>query len=186
MRLKNGLCEHNIDPNLREGEKMLDPASQTKLNKSLLTIRIVYFACLISLAIYLFITNIIIELHHGSFESFTKSKEVNLVKNILYLISGLTVVVILILQRFLSNPNKIPLIPTSTTNIDEILRALTSGSILIFALCETVALYGLVLFLIAGLLKGFYFLLGLSFVLLLICFPKREKWEEIVKIVRIW
>lgn len=152
---------------------MLDPVSETKLNKSLLTVRIIYFALVISLAIYLFIPHIIIELHHNSFEGFDKFKEVDLLKNILYLISGLTVIIILILRRFL-------VIPLITTNIDEILRALTSGSIFIFALCESIVLYGLVLFLIAGLLGEFYFLAGLSFVLFLICFPKRQKWEEIV------
>lgn len=159
---------------------MLDPVSETKLNKSLLTVRIIYFACVISLVIYLFIPHIIIELHHGSFEGFANFKEVDLLKNILYLISGLTIVIVLILRRFLSNPNKIPLISISTTNIDEILRALISGSIFIFALCEAVTLYGLVLFLIAGLLGEFYFLGGVSFILFLICFPRRQKWEETV------
>ncbi|MEW6607801.1 MAG: hypothetical protein AB1414_10185 [bacterium] len=154
---------------------MLEPTSQTKLNKSLLTIRIIYFANILSLVIYLFIPNI---LHHFSFEGLVKFKEIDWLKNILYLISALTVVVILIVKRFLDNPGKIPLTPES--KIDEIIRPLISGNILIFALCETIALYGLVLFLIGSLLGEFYFLIGLSFVLFLICFPKQEKWEKIV------
>lgn len=159
---------------------MLSSDSLAKFNKSLLIIRIIYFAFIILLAIYLYISNIIIELHHGSFEGFTKFKEVELFKNILYITSILTVVVIFILWRFLYDPSKIPLIPTSTTNIDEILRALISGSILIFALCKSIVLYGFVLFLIGGMLIEFYFLAGASFILLLICFPKRAKWEEVI------
>ncbi|MEW6620029.1 MAG: hypothetical protein AB1422_11965 [bacterium] len=154
---------------------MLEPTSKTKFNHALLTIRIVYFANILSLIIYLFIPNI---LHHFSFEGLVKFKEFDWLKNILYLISALTIVVILILKRFLDNSGKIPL--TSESKIDEIIRPLISGNILIFALCETIALYGLVLFLIGSLLGEFYFLIGLSFVLFLICFPKQEKWQKIV------
>jgi len=164
---------------LDERRKMLAPDSEPKLNKSILTIRIIYFAFISSLVIYLIIPHLIIKLHHGFLKGFAMFEKVYLLKNILYLISILTAVIIFILQRFLSNPNKILLTPGST-NIDEILKALTSGSIIIFALCESIALYGLVLFLIAGLLKEFYFLIGLSFILLIMCFPKRQKWEEII------
>ncbi|MDI6736675.1 MAG: hypothetical protein QME42_10890 [bacterium] len=152
---------------------MLDSNLQLKLNKSLLTTRIVYFAFMVSLVIYLFIPNIIIKLEHGNFDGFARFKEVDLLKNIIYLISGLTVVVVLVLRRFLTN------LPTST--VDEILKGLISGNIVLFALSESPVIYGLVLFIIAGMLKEFYFSIGLSFVLLLICFPNRTQWEEIMR-----
>ncbi|MFH1563369.1 MAG: hypothetical protein ABIF11_08150 [Nitrospirota bacterium] len=155
---------------------MLDLSSQPKFNKALLTIRIVYFAFIISLAMYLFIPNIIIKLGNGNFEGLANFKEADLLKNMLYLISGLTVVVILILRRFLTNPHKMP-----ASTVNELLKGLISGNTVIFVLCETLALYGLVLFSIAGMLKEFYFLVGLSFILLFICFPNRAQWEESVR-----
>jgi hypothetical protein len=159
---------------------MLAPDSQIKLNKALLIIWIIHFAFILSLIIYLYVSNIVIELHHGRFEGFVEFKEVDLLKNILYLVSALIVLIIFILRRFLATPNKIPLIPTSTTDIDEILRALISANILIFALCSTPVLYGFMLFLLDGILREFYFLVAVSFILLIICFPKRHKWEEII------
>jgi hypothetical protein len=159
---------------------MLEQNSKAKFNKALLITRIVHLAFILSLIVYLYISNIIIKLHYGFFAGFVKFKEVDLLKNILYLVSALTVMVIFILCRFLATPNKIPLIPTSTTDIDEILRALTSANILIFALCASPVLYGFVLFLLDGMLIEFYFLTGLSFILLIICFPKRHKWEKTI------
>lgn len=149
---------------------MVNSDSQPKVNKALLTTRIVYFAFIVSLVIYLFMPNIIIKLEHGNFDGFVKFKEINLLKNILYLFSGLTVVVILILRRFLTN------LPTST--VDEMLKGLMSGHIVLFALSESPVIYGLVLFLIGGMVREYYFLVGLSFVLLLICFPNRAQWER--------
>jgi len=155
---------------------MLDSSSESKLNQSLFTIRIIYFAFIISLSILLFIPNITLHSYIGGLAKF---KEVDYrLKNILYLLSFLTGGIILILRRFLDNPNKIPLIPKSS--FDEILKPLISGKIVLFTLCGTMALYGFVLFLITGKLGEFYFLAGVSFILLLLCFPKREKWEKIV------
>jgi len=155
---------------------MLEQSFKSKLNQSLFTIRLVYFAFIISLAILFFIPKIISPICIGGLARF---KQVDYgLKNILYFVFILTGVVILILNRFLDNPKKIPLIPKS--NLEEILRPLISGKILLFTLCETMALYGFVLLLINGRLGEFYFLVGVSFILFLICFPKRGKWEKIV------
>jgi hypothetical protein len=50
------------------------------------------------------------------------------------------------------------------------------ASILAFALCESLAIYGLVLFLVNGLRQDFYLFLGLSVVAAMINFPRFERW----------
>ncbi len=55
---------------------------------------------------------------------------------------------------------------------------LIAASMISFALCESIAIYGLVLFLMNGARSEFYLFLGLSFVALAIHFPRLERWQE--------
>jgi F0F1-type ATP synthase membrane subunit c/vacuolar-type H+-ATPase subunit K len=58
---------------------------------------------------------------------------------------------------------------------------LISASVVAFALSESVAVYGLVLFLIQGDSTDFYLFLMISLIYFTIYFPKYEKWEEWVR-----
>ena len=60
-------------------------------------------------------------------------------------------------------------------------QRLMTASIVTFALCESVAIYGLVLFLIQGDAGDFYLFLALSLLFYTVYFPKYEKWEEWIK-----
>lgn len=55
---------------------------------------------------------------------------------------------------------------------------LISSCIVSFALCESIAVYGLVLFLISGARPEFYVFLSLSLLAFLINFPRQERWQE--------
>jgi F0F1-type ATP synthase membrane subunit c/vacuolar-type H+-ATPase subunit K len=57
-------------------------------------------------------------------------------------------------------------------------QRLVTAAIVTYALCESVAIYGLVLFLIQGNTSDFYFFLALSFACFGIYFPKYSAWEE--------
>ena len=57
-------------------------------------------------------------------------------------------------------------------------QRLVSASVVSYALCESVAIYGLVLFLIQGNSSDFYLFLVLSLFYFTIYFPKYGKWEE--------
>ncbi len=74
---------------------------------------------------------------------------------------------------------KVPLRSSSTAVpfAPEVQRLVTA-SIATYALCESVAVYGLVLFLIQGNTSDFYFFLALSFACFGIHFPKYGAWEE--------
>ncbi len=55
---------------------------------------------------------------------------------------------------------------------------LASAAVVTFALCESVAVFGLVLFLIQGASSDFYLFLMISLIFFTIHFPKYSKWEE--------
>jgi len=60
-------------------------------------------------------------------------------------------------------------------------QRLMTASIVTFALCESVAVYGLVLFLIQGYSSDFYLFMALSLFFYSVYFPKYGKWEEWIK-----
>jgi hypothetical protein len=59
--------------------------------------------------------------------------------------------------------------------------SLPQTAIIIFALCESVAVLGLALFLLAGQPMDFYIFMVISLGFFYLFFPKYEQWEEVVK-----
>lgn len=60
-------------------------------------------------------------------------------------------------------------------------QKLVTASIISLALSEAVAIYGLVIFLINGSSIDFYFFLTLSFIFIIIHFPRYSQWEDWIK-----
>jgi hypothetical protein len=58
---------------------------------------------------------------------------------------------------------------------------LPQTAIITFALCESVSVLGLVLFLLAGNSMDFYIFMVISLGFFYLFFPKYEQWEEVVK-----
>ncbi|MDI6852166.1 MAG: hypothetical protein QME75_00995 [Deltaproteobacteria bacterium] len=65
--------------------------------------------------------------------------------------------------------------------IEQSPRNLPQAAIITFALCEAVAVYGLVLFLLTGNSFDFYIFFAFSLFLFYIFFPKYDAWERIVR-----
>ncbi len=57
-------------------------------------------------------------------------------------------------------------------------RRLFTAAIITFAFCESVGIYGLVLFLVGGNSSDFYLFLFLSLALFALYFPRYSQWEE--------
>lgn len=98
-----------------------------------------------------------------------------------YALLGVAVVeffVIRLLNKLMLSGN-VPLqsSPTIVRFAPQVQR-LVSASIVTYALCESVAIYGLVLFLIQGNSSDFYLFLILSLFSFSIYFPKYSTWEE--------
>jgi hypothetical protein len=64
---------------------------------------------------------------------------------------------------------------------NKIIENLVTGSCLTYALCEVIAVYGLLLFLIAGSSFDFYLFLVPCLVFLGIFFPRHSEWEGWIK-----
>jgi len=60
-------------------------------------------------------------------------------------------------------------------------QRLISTAIVSYAFCESVAIFGLILFLIGGSSFDFYIFLVLSLIFLMVYFPRYSQWEEGVK-----
>ncbi|MBC7348554.1 MAG: hypothetical protein H5U05_01115 [Candidatus Aminicenantes bacterium] len=96
------------------------------------------------------------------------------IRNLRYLFYGLSAASVLlarILQSLLlkKKPGDTP---------EDLLNKLHRTSLIMVIMSELPALFGLVLFLIRGLYRDFYILLGISVVVLFIFFPRRLAWEE--------
>jgi len=57
-------------------------------------------------------------------------------------------------------------------------QILLSATIVTYALCESVALFGLILFFLSGSLFDFYLFLSLSLIYFYVFFPRYAQWEE--------
>jgi hypothetical protein len=55
---------------------------------------------------------------------------------------------------------------------------LVASSIITFALCESIVIYGIVLFLVNGARQEFYFFFFLSLIAFAVHFPRYERWQE--------
>ncbi|MDH7492781.1 MAG: hypothetical protein QHH44_02760 [Candidatus Saccharicenans sp.] len=96
------------------------------------------------------------------------------IRNLRYLFYGLAAASVLlarILQSLLlkKKPGDTP---------EDLLNKLHRTSLIMVIMSELPALFGLILFLIRGLYRDFYILLGISVVVLFIFFPRRRAWEE--------
>ena len=59
-----------------------------------------------------------------------------------------------------------------------VLGRLTSAAVVALAQCEAIAVYGLVLFLLAGRVRDYYMFAALALVGFALYFPRREAWAE--------
>ena len=90
-----------------------------------------------------------------------------------YALYGLSIVNVLILRII----RGVLLRKFPMDNRQALIAKLQRSSILSTALCEGPAIYGLILFLLGGLRRDFYFLLIVSLVLLFMYFPRIKNWE---------
>ena len=64
-----------------------------------------------------------------------------------------------------------------------IIQKLFMATIITYALCESIAIYGLILFLIGGSRFDFYIFLILSLIYFAVYFPRYSRWEDWLKAV---
>ena len=143
---------------------------------------IIGVAMLSTLFMYLVVA-MAIQTTQDPFGGFAALEDVGLLRNIFLGLSLLQVIVIKVIKsRALSISSTLTAPGVGEpTDPSRLVTRLVTSSIVIFALAESIAVYGLVLFFLNGNSTDFYIFLGLSFLAFVMFFPKYDQWEELAK-----
>ncbi len=125
----------------------------------------------------LIIYAIVVEIIRRKFAPFSGFGEISDITTIRYLFYGIVVVNIFVI-RVLRN---MMLRKSSTDDTQSLIRKLFLSAVIAAALCEVPAILGLLIFFLAGSIRDFYQLAGLSFILVFLYFPRYGNWEDWTK-----
>lgn len=160
---------------------------QTVLEKTLKTARIIAGAIMASLLIYILVAEFVVIR-----SSELQFPQLSILRLALYLISGIEVAIIVFLRRFLvKGTGRLPSAmmnslkksdqnPDITAENQEtvICQRLLSTTIVTFAISESIAIYGLVLFILGRQRQDLYLLTGFSLFLMVVFFPSSDRWRD--------
>jgi len=123
-----------------------------------------------SLIIYV----VLVEIIRRQFEHFISFVDPSEFTKLRYILYGIAVFNVFIIRIFRGL-----LLRKSPSDDSKALRVkLLRSSILTSALCEVPAIFGLVLFFIAGSVRDFYYLSFVSLILVFLTFPRFRNWER--------
>ena len=138
------------------------------LDQHLRATRIVAVALILSLLIYVCLVELI-KLQFAPFRGFVHFPQWEVLR---WALLGVALVEALLI-RFLRGALLAPRAGAGAPG-----PRLQTASIVTLALCESVGVFGVVLFVISGSSADFYLFLALSLGLFAIYFPRRDQWEE--------
>jgi len=142
------------------------PQPGEELAKACRTAQVIGVTMLVSLGLYAFIANVIQKIREP-FAGFAPGAPHDLVRWIFVALALAGLGLVRVVQRPILANAAIPL-P----------NRLTAAAIVGFALCEAIAVYGFVLFLLAGHASDYYLFAAIALVGFALYFPRRESWEE--------
>lgn len=116
------------------------------------------------------------------FTGFSRFTDTDILRVILYAVALMLFVFIRIHQRALLSAGEADYtVHDEKRRRERLVRSVFSRTVLIFTLCEAIALIGLVLFLLAGMATDFYVLLILALASFLIHLPRYRRWEMYIE-----
>jgi hypothetical protein len=158
----------------------------TVLEKSYNRARIIAVALMASIFVYILLAEYILLEHlNVSFPN------LDLFRIVLYIISGVEIGIIIWFRHILLKKTA-PLPPGMTDRLKQhhqtvngpedekemtLIQRLITTTIITFALSESIAIYGLILFMLGKQRQDLYLLAGLALILMFIFFPKFEDWK---------
>jgi dolichol kinase len=145
---------------------MAVPPPRDELAQACRTAQIIGGAMIVSLGVCAFVVN---QIHrtHAPFGGFVPGVPHDLLRWIVAAIALATLGLVRFLQRTILANAALPLV-----------RRLQSATVVALGLCESVAIYGLVLFMVAGRASDFYVFAALALVGFVPYFPRLQAWEE--------
>jgi hypothetical protein len=160
----------------------LDAAIQDRLRAVLAPLRVVYGAMMGSILVHWIVVQVIRrvgQIPRGR-DAFAA---VDWMRYPLYVLGVAACVAIPVMRRRLFAPDDV-IRRARGRNLPEVLSALSSNQILIFAVGEVPVILGLALYFVGGYLLDFYFLAGLSVVAFALAFPSAVEWEVVLARIR--
>lgn len=130
-----------------------------------------------------FVYAVVIEIlkrEYEPFEGFAPFPEVEILRAALLAIAIVEFFLIRFIKKLILS---IKLLSSSyrKNSLSPEIQKLSTAAIITYALCDSVAIYGLVLFLIGGSSTDFYIFMGLSLIYFSIYFPRYSEWEDWMK-----
>ena len=153
---------------------------ETNLKNAQKVALMISFAFIFTLVIYAGLA----EFFLGDLDLSKGSSDISLLRYILMAAAAIEVILMVIIKnRILSGETKIiqqpgPEKDSSKPDEGEFINRLRSAHIITYALCESIAIYGLILFMLGKDKTEFYAFLGVSLFLMLVHFPKYEDWKS--------
>jgi hypothetical protein len=160
--------------------KELTMFDETNLRNAQKVALIISFAFIFTLVIYAGLA----EFFLGDLDLGKGSSDLSILRYIFMAVAAIEVFMMVIIKnRILSGETKIiqqpgPEKDTSKPNEGEFINRLRSAHIITYALCESIAIYGLILFMLGKDKTEFYAFLGVALFLMLVHFPKYEDWKS--------
>ena len=143
------------------------------LKKAYQTSLIINIGIIFGLVIYA----VIIELmksRYDSFEGFVDFEKITILRYVFYGLAILQIFFIRVLRGVF-------LRASASDDSKTLIIKLSRASIATAVFCELPAVFGLVLFFVGGHTRDFYLMVGVSFILVFLYFPRFRNWEEWVK-----
>lgn len=157
---------------------MLDAATKQQLRQAYRTSMMIGLAMLWSLLVYAAMVELL-RWNLAPFKGFAPFPAVDILRYVFLALSVADFFLIRFLRnRILSGKLNVQQAPSPPRGSSEQIQRLRVASVVTYALCESVAIYGLILFLIAGSRSDFYGFLVLSAVLYAVYFPRYGQWEQ--------
>jgi len=145
---------------------MAVPPARDELGKACRTARVIGGAMIVSLGLYAVVVSQI-QRANAPFAGFAPGVPHDLVRWILAAVALATLGLVRFLQRTILTKAALPPV-----------RRLHTAAVVGLALCESVAIYGFVLFMVAGRASDFYVFTALALIGFVLYFPRLQPWEE--------
>ncbi|MBW1974439.1 MAG: hypothetical protein JRI45_02560 [Deltaproteobacteria bacterium] len=152
--------------------------TEADIDREMNQLKIIWIAMLGSIGIYVFVAiNFGGEIKAPLDPSLLKT-----IRLVLYALSILTVVITKLIRSKIIASISVGSERTGVPRemIGQVLQKYRVANIVSFALCETIAIYGLLLFLMGGSATDLYILIALSALSMFLLRPRREELEELI------
>lgn len=161
---------------------MADRAIEERVRRVLAPLRVVYGAMVASILVYLIVVQLIRKVGQ-----IPRGRDifaaVDWLRYPLYVLAAVACVAVFGLRRWLFQPEGL-LRRAAGKALPEVLSALSSNQVLVFAVAEVPVVFGLALYFVGGYLVDFYLMAGVSIIAFVLAFPSAREWEDALQTLR--